>query len=64
VTGIIQYSGAFAEEVAVAAGTLQEVPDSAAPLTATLAEPSRRLSANIPYVTNNQGRNYYCSWSR
>jgi threonine dehydrogenase-like Zn-dependent dehydrogenase len=39
VTGIIQHSGAFAEEVAVAAGTLHEIPDSVDPLTATLTEP-------------------------
>lgn len=39
VTGIIQHPGAFAEEVAVAAGTLHEIPDSVDPLTATLAEP-------------------------
>mgnify|MGYP005649953853 FL=1 len=38
-TGIIQHSGAFAEEIAVAAGTLHEIPDSVDPLTATLAEP-------------------------
>lgn len=39
VTGIIQHSGAFAEEVAVAAGTLHEIPDTVDPLTATLTEP-------------------------
>jgi len=39
VTGIIQHSGAFAEEVAVAGGTLHEIPDSVDSLTATLAEP-------------------------
>lgn len=39
VTGIIQHSGAFAEEVTVAAGTLHKIPDSVDPLTATLAEP-------------------------
>jgi threonine dehydrogenase-like Zn-dependent dehydrogenase len=39
VTGIIQHPGAFAEEVAVAAGTLHEIPDSMDPLTVTLAEP-------------------------
>jgi len=39
VTGIIQHPGAFAEEVAVAAGTLHEIPDSVDPLTATLTEP-------------------------
>lgn len=39
VTGIIQHPGAFAEEVAVAAGTLHEIPASVDPLTATLTEP-------------------------
>ena len=39
VTGIIRHSGAFAEEIAVAAGTLHEIPNSVGPLTATLAEP-------------------------
>lgn len=39
VTGIIQHSGAFAEEVVVAAGTLHEIPDEIDPLTATLTEP-------------------------
>jgi alcohol dehydrogenase len=39
VTGIIQHPGAFAEEVAVAAGTLHEIPDCVNSLSATLAEP-------------------------
>jgi threonine dehydrogenase-like Zn-dependent dehydrogenase len=39
VTGIINHNGAFAEEVAVAGGTLHQIPESVDPLTATLAEP-------------------------
>ena len=39
VTGIIHHSGAFAEEVVVAAGTLHEIPDEIDPLTAILTEP-------------------------
>jgi L-iditol 2-dehydrogenase len=39
VTENIQHSGAFAQEIAVAAGTLHEIPDSVGSLTATLAEP-------------------------
>ena len=39
VTGIIQHPGAFAEEVAVADGTLHEIPDCVDSLTATLTEP-------------------------
>jgi threonine dehydrogenase-like Zn-dependent dehydrogenase len=39
VTGIINHAGAFAEEVAVAQGTLHEIPKGMAPATATLTEP-------------------------
>ncbi len=39
VTGIINHSGAFADEVKVAAGTLHEIPSNADPLIATLTEP-------------------------
>jgi threonine dehydrogenase-like Zn-dependent dehydrogenase len=39
VTGIIQHSEAFAEKLAVAAGTLHEIPNSVDPLSAKLAEP-------------------------
>ncbi len=39
VTGIIAHNGAFAEEVAVPAGTLYEVPATVDPVTATLTEP-------------------------
>jgi alcohol dehydrogenase len=39
VTGIINHAGAFAEEVAVAQGTLHEIPESMAAATATLTEP-------------------------
>jgi threonine dehydrogenase-like Zn-dependent dehydrogenase len=38
VTGIINHSGAFADEVKVAAGTLHEIPSSLDPLIATLTE--------------------------
>jgi threonine dehydrogenase-like Zn-dependent dehydrogenase len=39
VTGIISHSGAFTDEVKVAAGTLHEVPSNVDPLIATLTEP-------------------------
>jgi threonine dehydrogenase-like Zn-dependent dehydrogenase len=39
VTGIIAHDGAFAEEVLVAAGTLHEIPDNLASVTAALTEP-------------------------
>lgn len=39
VTGIINHDGAFAEEVAVAGGTLHEIPDGMESATATLTEP-------------------------
>ncbi|MBL4665627.1 MAG: alcohol dehydrogenase catalytic domain-containing protein, partial [Nitrospinaceae bacterium] len=39
VTGIINHSGAFADEVKVAAGTLHEIPSNVDPLIATLTEP-------------------------
>lgn len=39
VTGIIAHDGAFAEEVAVAAGTLHEIPDNLDPVVAALTEP-------------------------
>jgi len=39
VTGIIAHDGAFAEEVAVAQGTLHEIPDNLDPVTAALTEP-------------------------
>jgi threonine dehydrogenase-like Zn-dependent dehydrogenase len=39
VTGIIKHNGAFADEVAVAAGALHKIPDNVDPLTATLTEP-------------------------
>jgi threonine dehydrogenase-like Zn-dependent dehydrogenase len=39
VTGIINHSGAFADEVKIAAGTLHEIPSNADPLIATLTEP-------------------------
>jgi len=39
VTGIINHDGAFAEEVAVAVGTLHEIPESMASATAALTEP-------------------------
>ena len=39
VTGIINHSGAFADEVKVAAGTLHEIPPDVDPLIATLTEP-------------------------
>ncbi len=39
VTGIINHSGAFADEVKVAAGTLHEIPSNVDSLIATLTEP-------------------------
>jgi threonine dehydrogenase-like Zn-dependent dehydrogenase len=39
VTGIIAHDGAFAEEVAVAQGTLHEIPDNLDPIVAALTEP-------------------------
>lgn len=39
VTGIINHDGAFAEEVAVAQGTLHEIPEGMATATAALTEP-------------------------
>ena len=39
VTGIIGHNGAFAEEVAVAAGTLHEIPECLDSVTAALTEP-------------------------
>ncbi|GJL80052.1 MAG: alcohol dehydrogenase [Nitrospinaceae bacterium] len=39
VTGIIAHDGAFAEEVAVAAGTLHEIPENLDPVLAALTEP-------------------------
>ena len=39
VTGIINHDGAFAEEVAVALGTLHEIPDGMDPEVAALTEP-------------------------
>ena len=39
VTGIINHSGAFADEVKVAAGTLHEIPSNVDPVIATLTEP-------------------------
>jgi threonine dehydrogenase-like Zn-dependent dehydrogenase len=39
VTGIINHDGAFAEEVAVAQGTLHEIPDGMEPEVAALTEP-------------------------
>jgi threonine dehydrogenase-like Zn-dependent dehydrogenase len=39
VTGIINHAGAFAEEVAVAQGTLHQIPEGMASATATLTEP-------------------------
>ncbi|MEE2987778.1 MAG: alcohol dehydrogenase catalytic domain-containing protein [Nitrospinota bacterium] len=39
VTGIINHSGAFSEEVKVAAGTLHKIPEALDPFTAVLTEP-------------------------